>query len=79
MEYVGRQMVDFTDANGKQVQGIKMHLVGLDNRVEGKACMTQFINFTSPLYNTAVSMPFGEVDIVYGQRGAVQSIRSVGK
>ena len=79
MQYVGRQMVDFTDASGKQVQGIKLHLVGLDNRVEGQACMTQFINFTSPLYNTAVSLPFGEVAIEYGQRGSVQSIRSLSK
>lgn len=76
MKYVGRQMVDFVNPQGERIQGVKLHLIGLDNRVEGEACTTQFINVTSPLYNTAVTLPFGEVDIVYGQRGSVQSIRS---
>lgn len=75
MEYVGRQFVDFVNPQGERVQGVKLHLVGLDNRVEGQACITQFINVTSPLYNDAVSLNFGAVDIVYGQRGSVQSIR----
>lgn len=79
MKYVGRQMVDFKNRDGEQIQGIKLHLVGLDNRVEGEACITQFVNITSPLYNTAVTLPFGEVLIEYGPRGAIQNICSVGK
>lgn len=79
MKYVGRQMVDFTNNNGDKVQGIKMHLVGLDDRVEGECCFTQFINFTNPLYQKVVSMPFGEVNIVYGPRGTVQNIVVAGK
>lgn len=76
MKYVGRQFVDFVNPQGDRVQGVKLHLVGLDNRVEGQACITQFINVSSPLYNDAVSLNFGEVEVVYGQRGSVQSIRS---
>lgn len=79
MKYVGRQFVDFVNPQGERVQGVKLHLVGLDNRVEGQACITQFINATSPLYNDAVSLNFGEVEIVYGQRGSVQKIVSVSK
>lgn len=76
MKYVGRQMVDFVDRDGNRIQGIKLHLVGLDNRVEGEACITQFINASSPLYNNAVTLPFGDVFIEYGPRGSVQSISS---
>lgn len=76
MELVGRQMVDFQDQNRNRVQGVKLHMVGLDNRVEGQACITQFINATSPLYNTAISLPLGPVLIEYGPRGSVQGLCS---
>lgn len=76
MELVGRQMVDFLDQNKNRIQGVKLHLVGFDNRVEGKACITQFINANSPLYSTAITIPFGPVVIEYGPRGSVQGLRA---
>lgn len=76
MELVGRQMVDFLDQNRNRVQGVKLHMIGLDNRVEGRACITQFINASSPLYGTAISLSFGPILVEYGPRGSVQAICS---
>lgn len=76
MRLVGRQMIDFTNSDRQRVQGVKLHMVGLDNRVEGEACITQFINATSPIYGIAISLPFGDVLVEYGPRGSVQNIVS---
>lgn len=77
MELVGRQMVDFLNQEKQRVVGIKLHLVGLDDRVQGNAVFTQFINETSPLYSVACSLPFGPIMIEYGPRGKIQGICSV--
>lgn len=77
MELVGKQMVDFIDKEGKRIQGIKLHLVAPDPKVEGRASITQFIRSDSPLYNKAVDCSLGPIVITYGYRGAIVDLYSI--
>lgn len=75
MKLVGKQNLSFTDRETNQlIEGVKLHLVCIDQRVQGEAVMTQFIRKDNPLYPDAVAVPFGEVVIEYGPRGSVQGI-----
>lgn len=77
MELIGKQMVDFVNKDGERVQGVKLHLVGLDNKVSGRACINHFINKNHSLYDEFMSLPLGEVLIEYGYKGSIQSVTSL--
>lgn len=71
---VGKQMVDFKNDRGEAIQGIKLHFLCKDDRVDGEMAATQFINVTSSLYEVALNMAFGEFDFVYGPKGRIMDI-----
>ena len=75
MKLVGKQDISFNDReSGQLIEGVKLHLVGIDQRVQGESVLTQFIRKDNPLYPVAKDCPFGEVVIEYGPRGSVQGI-----
>lgn len=74
MELVGKQYIDFVDKEGKRIQGVKLHLVVSDPKVEGRAAIAQFINYNSDLYSKAVNIPLGKIVIEYGYRGSIVDI-----
>ena len=75
MKLVGKQDLSFTDRETNElIEGVKLHLVGVDQRVQGEAVMTKFIRKDNPLYPDAIAIPLGEVVIQYGPRDSVQGI-----
>lgn len=75
MKLVGKQDLSFTDRETNQlIEGVKLHLVGIDQRVQGECVLTQFIRKDNPLYPDAKTIPLGEIIIEYGPKGSVQGI-----
>lgn len=75
-ELVGKQMVDFPDkVTGELIQGIKLHCLGFDDHVSGKAAMTMFIRINNPCYPRALELALGEITVVYGPKGRIMDVQ----
>ena len=69
MNLVGKQKVSFTDQNtGVLIEGVKLHYTDYQENVSGMAALTKFIRTDHPLYQKALDIPLGEVEIKYGRR-----------
>lgn len=77
MRLIGKQMVHFYNDKNELVEGVKLHCIGLLDRVYGEACITHFVNINSPLYQQALDLPLGEIDIKYGFKGSIQGFVSL--
>lgn len=73
-ELVGKQMVNFKNADGQVVEGVKLHFLCDDDRVNGRMAATQFIGVNHAMYDKAVAMPLGEFDFTYGMKGKIVNI-----
>lgn len=75
VKVVGKQNVNFNNDEGKKIEGVKLHFIGEDFNVEGKAVFTQFFRTDSSLYSQAVQLPImSEIVLVYGRKGKVEDI-----
>lgn len=75
VKVVGKQNVDFKNDKGEKIEGVKLHLVGDDPHVTGKAVFTQFFKSGTSLYSQAVQLPNeSEVVLVYDRKGKVDDI-----
>lgn len=74
---IGKQILDFTGNDGKQVQGVKLHYTD-DTRtdVEGLAASTLFIRKEHNCYGKALNLPLGEMKIEFGFGGRIIDISS---
>lgn len=74
---VGKQLVDFTNNDGQRVSGIKLHIVGIDPRVRGEACITPFFNSDHPLVEVAANVPLGDINLDFGPKNSIVGIESI--
>lgn len=74
---VGKQIMDFVGKDGNPVQGVKLHYTD-DTRtdVEGLAASTLFIRKDHVCYNSALSLPMGEMKIEFGFGGRIIDIQT---
>lgn len=75
---IGKQIIDFTDKNGKVVKGFNIYWnepipssYGVGSRAMKKFLDPKYVNFT---YD---SVPIGDVDVEVGFNGNVLSITSI--
>lgn len=74
MQLVGRKRLDFTGNDGRPVNGVKLQMLVKDASVEGLACDMPFVDINSPVFNTAMSCPFGDVLVEYDRKGKIVNI-----
>lgn len=75
VQIVGKQEMDFKTDKGERICGIKLHIVGQDRNVNGKAVFTEFINPSADCYDDACSLPLGAyVTFVYNRKGKIEEI-----
>lgn len=72
---VGIQKVNFQNNLGELVQGIKLHCLTKDDRVQGDAVETIWISSNSRFYQTASKFaPNISLDVTFTRRGQVDNI-----
>lgn len=73
---VGKEKVDyFSKKNNKQVTGLKLHVVGNDDRVEGMSCDSIYVSSASPIYADVCSIAIGsDIEVSYNRWGTVDTI-----
>ena len=77
---IGKQMVSFPDQKtGQLVEGVKLHMTAPSDNVSGLSAVTQFIRKGHVVYDAAVALPLGDIEIDYGFRGSILAIRSIKK
>lgn len=74
-QIVGKENVDYTNKQNRQVTGVKLHLMGKDKRVEGTCVETVFISSRSAFYDDVLSTPLGTVvTLTYNRWGNVEGV-----
>lgn len=75
VQIVGKQEIDFKTDKGDKICGVKLHIVGQDRNVNGKAVFTAFIGSSADCYNDVCNLPLGAyVTFVYNRKGKIEQI-----
>ena len=77
-KYVGMQMLDYVNREGKRIQGINMHLMGKSRKVDGTSVSILYVSKTDPFYDTVLKLPYGDLDIDFDPSGVIQEINCIG-
>ncbi len=76
---VGKEKVDYlSKKTNQQVNGVRLHVLQPDNKVEGYAAEAVFISSKHASYDAVANLPLGsEIIIIYNRFGSVQDIQIV--
>mgnify|MGYP006976104525 CR=1 FL=1 len=76
VKIVGKQPVDYVSKKTNQpVQGVTLHCVGTNERVNGLATETIFVSGKSPLFDKVMKLPLeSDVTVVYNRWGSCEDI-----
>lgn len=77
-EYVGKQMMDYLNKDGKRIQGVNMHLLGKSRKVDGTAVSILYVSKSDPIYEDVLKLPYGKLDIDFDAGGIIQDITHLG-
>lgn len=77
-KYVGKQMMDYVNKDGKRIQGVNMHLLGKSRKVDGTAVSVLYVSKTDPIYDTVLQLPYADLDIDFDASGVIQEITCIG-
>lgn len=73
-EYVGKQMMDYLNKDGKRIQGVNMHLLGKSRKVDGTSVSILYVSKSDPIYEDVLKLPYGHLDIDFDAGGVIQDI-----
>ncbi len=76
MKVVGKQKINFTNKDGEEIKGIKLHCLSNSSNVEGQAVETIFINKRSnDSYAVANSVAInGNIEVSFNRWGKADMI-----